>query len=217
MFAMEEDLSEQDRRVREWMANPHAFFKAFSRTARRFQHGHRSARLRVMTFVGVAEDFLPKRPVRVHLLEKTVPVTSWEGVLSAVVGVVVTAYPAFVLEMARAGLLPWMVNQNPSVDLLEAFRRGKVTLSLPSRAEAIRSAQWLMLMAGIRLNEAVVQVDPFTDEQWKAREAELQAKHQEEKRVLREIDLARKKYAEEHPEDGAEGSAGPSSEDGYLF
>lgn len=210
------DLVALDGQVREWIADPHRYFKAFSRTARRFQHTHPSARLRVMTFVGCPEEFLSRRPLRVHLLEKTTPVHSWEEVLSAVVATVVMARPALVLELSRAGLVPWMVNLEPEVDLLEAFRRGKVNLSLNSLADAFRSAQWLMLMADVKLNEAVVQVDSYTDEEWKVREAELQGKRAEEKRILQEIDLARKQYAEAHPE-AQRGDASGASSDTYLF
>lgn len=205
---------ERDRQVREWISDPHRYFKAFSRTARRFQHMHPSARLRVMTFVGKPEEFLARRPIRVSLLERTVPVDSWEGVLSAVVAAVVTTKPALVVELSQAGLVPWMVNKSPSLDLLESFRQGQVTLSLGSLEEAFRSAQWLMLMADVKLNEAVVQVDSYTDAEWKTREAELQAKRAEEKRVLREIDLARKQWAEAHPE---EDSGTVASADDYVF
>lgn len=198
------DLARMNADARLWMADPHRYFKAFSRTARRFQHEHRSPRYRVMTFVGTADEFLQRRPLRISLLGKTLPVDSWESVLAAVVSVVVSANASLVLELFRAGLVPWMVNDEPGVEILEAFRRGKVTLCLDSVAEAFRAAQWLMLMAGVKLNEAVVQVDPFTDETWKAREAELRAKREEESRVLREIDLARKQYAESHPEDSAD-------------
>jgi len=209
-------MNERDRQVRDWMADPHRYFKAFSRTARRFQHSHPSARLRVMTFVGRPEEFLSRRPLRVHLLGKTTSVRSWAEVLSAVVATVVTAQPAYVLALAREGLIPWMVNGSDGLDLLEAFRRGQVTLSLDTLSDAFASAQWLMLMAGVKLNDAVVQVDSFTDEEWKAREAELQAKRADEKRILQEIDLARKQYAEAHAGEFAS-PADAASDDGYVF
>lgn len=201
---MTADLTARDAEVRQWMADPHRYFKAFSRVARRFQHEHRSARYRVMTFVGTAEDFLPRRPLRVALLGQTLPADSWEAVLADVVSVIASTNGPLIQALSRAGLVPWMANGAPELDLLEAFRQGKVTLQLDSVEAAFRATQWLLLMAGIRLNEAVVQVDPFTDETWRAREADLRAKRTEEARVLREIDLARKQYAETHPEDSAD-------------
>lgn len=196
-----EDLIELDRQAREWIAAPHAFFKAFSRTARRFQHQHPSARLRTMTFVGAPEEFLSSRPLQFHVWENTTRVRSWEEVLSTVVAAVARAKPQLLLDLDRAGLLPWVVRADPSLDLLEALRQAQVTLRLDSLAEAFRKTQWLLLMAGVKLNEAVVQVDPFTDEQWKVREAQIEARRAEQKRVLREIDLARKQWADAHPEE----------------
>lgn len=195
------DLQERDRLARTWIDDPHRFFKAFSRTARRFQHAHRSARLSVRTLVGKPDEFLKFKPRLVHLLGRTVPVHSWEEVLSAVVMIVVAERPACVRELGQAGLVPWMAPADPSAELLESFGRGEVTLRLTSREEAFRSAQWLVLMAGVRLNEALVQVDAFTNESWKAREAQLQAKHAEEKRILQEIDQAREQYAADHPDE----------------
>ena len=58
------ELAEKDRTAREWCADPHRYFKAFSRTARRFQQSHPSPRYRVMTLVGGAQDFLPRRPLQ---------------------------------------------------------------------------------------------------------------------------------------------------------
>lgn len=217
----ETDWVARDREARTWMADPHAYFKAFSGTARRFQQAHPSARLRVMTFVGRPEEFLSRRPVRVHLLDRTTPVRGWDDVLSAVVAAVVLARPSLVPALSRAGLMPWLVNLEPSVDLLEAFRRGRVTLRLASLEEAFRGAQWLMLMAGVRLNEALVQVDPYADDAaWKAREAALQAKRAEQKRILQEIDAARRQYAEDHPEEtrpDAPRPDAPPDSDGYVF
>ena len=79
---------------------------------------------------------------------------------------------------------------------MSAFSAGSVTLKLDSLEEAFAAMQWIALMAGVKLNEVVVQVDPFTDAAWRVRAAELQAKRDEQSRVLREIDLARRQYAE---------------------
>lgn len=203
-----DDLRELDRQARAWVAEPHRFFKAFSRTARRFQHQHPSERLRTMTFVGGPDEFLSRRPLRLHLWENTTRVTSWESVLSTVVGAVAMAKPQLLADLDRAGLLAWMAKADPSLDVLESLRRGQVTLRLDSLAEAFRATQWLLLMAGVKLNEAVVQVDPFTDEEWKVRETQLHEKRAEQKRVLREIDLARKQWADAHPEEAADRGEG---------
>ena len=206
-----DDLIELDRQAREWIAAPHSFFKAFSRTARRFQHQHPSQRLRTMTFVGTPEEFLSRRPLQFHVWDKTTRVASWEQVLSTVVAAVALAQPRLLQDLDRAGLLPWMAKTDPSLDMLDALRQAQVTLRLDSLAEAFRKTQWLLLMAGVKLNEAVVQVDPFTDAEWKVREAQLQEKRAEENRVLREIDLARKQWAEAHPEET------PGCEDGAKW
>lgn len=203
-----DDLFERDRQAREWIADPHRFFKAFSRTARRFQHQHPSARLRTMTLVGTPDEFLARRPLQFHAWEETVRVKSWEQVLSTVVAAVAMRQPRLLLDLDRAGLVPWMAKQDPGQDLIQALQASRVTLKLDSLAEAFRMTQWLLLMAGVKLNEAVVQVDPFSDEEWAVREAQLQEKRAEEKRVLREIDLARKQWADAHPE------ATPGCEDG---
>ena len=203
-----DDLIELDRQARTWIAAPHSYFKAFSRTARRFQHQHPSARLRTMTLVGAPEEFLSRRPLQFHVWENTTRVRSWEEVLSTVVAAVARTKPRLLLDLDARGLVPWMVRTDPALDLLEALRRGQVTLKLDSLPEAFRTTQWLLLMAGVKLNEAVVQVDPYTDEEWQVREAQLQEKRADEKRVLREIDLARKQWADAHPE------ATPGCEDG---
>lgn len=198
------DLAARDRAARTWLADPHRYFKAFSRTARRFQHMHPSPRYRVMTLVGTAADFLPRRPLRVHLLGRTTAVSSWPEVLAAVVREVVVARPDLVRELDARGLLPWMAKADPADDIVAAFSAGAVTLKLDSLEEAFAAAQWIALMADVKLNEVVVQVDPFTDVDWRARAAELRAKRDEQDRILREIDLARRQYAEAHGQaDGA--------------
>ena len=52
---------------------------------------------------------------------------------------------------------------------------------------------------------------PSRDEEWRVRAAEIQAKRQEENRVLREIDLARRHYAETHTDEFTPPSLGESS------
>ncbi len=194
------DLAAKDREVRTWIADPHRYFKAFSRTARRFQHTHPSPRYRVMTLVGGAAEFLCRRPLRLHMLGRTTPVRSWTDVFAAVVREVVVAKPRLVRALAARGLMPWLVAANPSDDVVAAFNAGAVTLKPASLEAAFTATQWIALMADVKLNEVIVQVDPFTDEEWRVREEQLQAKREEQNRVLREIDQARRQYAETHGE-----------------
>lgn len=207
------DIVELDKLAREWCADPHRFFKAFSRTAREFQRSHPSPRLRTMTLVGKPEEFLEKRPLQFHLWGETTRVGSWAQLLSVVTRQVAMSRPRVVEQLDQAGLAPWMVRKNPEDGLLDAFRKGEVTLKLATVAEAFARAQWLLLMAGVNLNEAVVQVDPFTDEQWKARNREIIAKREAENRVLREIDQAREKWAAEHPDGVADGEGAPETDE----
>lgn len=197
------ELMAKDAQVRQWIANPHAQFKAFSRTARRFQHMHPSPRYRVMTFVGTPDAFLDKQPLRVHLYDHTLGVNSWEDVLAQVVRLVVAGRPELVRALDAAGLVPWMVRADATTDLVDAFLHGQVTLQIDTHESAFIRTQWLLLMADVMLNEAIVQVDPFTDETWRVRAEDLRAKRAEESRVLSEIDRARKQYAADHPEDFA--------------
>lgn len=205
------DLAARDRAVREWLADPHRYFKAFSRTARRFQHVHPSPRYRVMTLVGTAADFLSRRPLRVHLLGRTTTVSSWPEVLAAVVREVVVAQPKLVRDLDACGLLPWMAKTNPADDIVSAFSAGAVTLKLDSLEAAFAATQWIALMADVKLNEVVVQVDPFTDAAWRVRAAELQAKRDEQVRILREIDLARRQYAEAQGRQGQDDEIPPAT------
>ena len=192
------DLLARDREARLWLADPHRYFKAFSRTARRFQHTHPSPRYRVMTLVGGPQEFLRHRPLRVHFLDRTTPVENWADVFATVVREIAVSRPVLLRALEMNGLLPWLVKEDSSADVVDAFCSGAVTLRLATLEEAFRTTQWIALMADVKLNEVLVQVDPFTDEEWRVREAEIQAKRQEENRVLREIDQARRQYAETH-------------------
>lgn len=195
-------LAEKDRQAREWCADPHRFFKAFSRTAKRFQFQNRSPRYRVMTLVGGPNDFLKFHPIKLSICDHLAHVTSWEDVFATAIRELVQAKPAFIRTLSQAGYLPWMENLNPSVDLLTAFQNGEINLKFMTLVEAFCAVQWLIVMCDIKLNDVIVQIDPYeSEEAWRKREAELRAKRQEESRVLREIDDARVKWAEEHPED----------------
>lgn len=205
------DLLARDREARLWLADPHKYFKAFSRTARRFQHTHPSPRYRVMTLVGGPQEFLQRRPLRVHFLDRTTPVETWADVFATVVREIAVARPMLLRALEMHGLIPWLVKEDPAADVVDAFCAGAVTLRLATLEEAFQTTQWIALMADVKLNEVVVQVDPFTDEEWRVREAEIQAKRQEENRVLREIDLARRQYAETHTDEFTPPSLGESN------
>ena len=208
------ELAEKDRVAREWCADPHRYFKAFSRTARRFQQAHPSPRYRVMTLVGGPQDFLPRRPILLNIFGRTTPVDSWPEVFAYIAGEVVASCPSIVIALERAGMLPWMANLAPAgTSLVEAFRTGRASLSFATLEDGFSSILWLLAMADVKFNEVLVQVDPYaTEADWRARESAMRAKREEENRVLREIDEARRRYAEAHPEEAAAQSA-PNSED----
>lgn len=67
--------------------------------------------------------------------------------------------------------------------------------------------QWLFLMCGIRLNEVVVQVDPYTDEAWRVRAQEIRARRVADRAFMEGRRAAQKAWAEAHP-DGEEASEG---------
>ena len=64
-------------RVAEWIADPHAFFKAFGPEARAFQKKHPSERLRTMTLVMSAAELAAFRPVCLSLDGRDVRVETW--------------------------------------------------------------------------------------------------------------------------------------------
>ena len=199
------ELAEKDRVAREWCADPHRYFKAFSRTARRFQQSHPSPRYRVMTLVGGPQDFLPRRPILLNIFGHTMPVDNWAEVFAYIAGEVVASCPSIVIALERAGMLPWMANLAPAgTGIVEAFRTGQASLTFATLEEGFNSILWLLAMADVKFNEVLVQVDPYASEaDWRARESAMRAKREEENRVLREIDEARRRYAEAHPEEAA--------------
>ena len=195
------------QQVEEWIANPHAFFKSFGDAARLFQQGHRSERLRTMTFVAAAADLLPMRPVRLWLGGAVKSVQGWDGVFSAVVGELVPGCPATFDALQRNGLLAWIGCEAGGVPILTLLSAGALKPNFASWEEVVRRIQWLLLMCGIKLNDAVVQVDPYTDAQWAEREADIHRKRSEEKAFMAGRRAAQKAWAEEHPEEAAEFAA----------
>ena len=60
--------------------------------------------------------------------------------------------------------------------------------------------QWLFLMCGIRLNEVIVQVDPYTDEEWRVRKEEIDRKRSEERAFMEGRRAAQKAWTKAHPD-----------------
>ena len=184
--------------VGEWIANPHAFFRAFGPEARTFQKKHRSARLRTMTLVMSAAELADLRPVCVSLDGRDVRVSSWSDVFSSAVSRLVPANPATFAALQSAGELVWLgcgPSDEPVAAQLEA---GRLNPQFADWAEVVTRVQWLFLMCGIRLNEVIVQVDPYTDEEWRVRKKEIDRKRSEERAFMEGRRAAQKAWAAEH-------------------
>lgn len=185
--------------VESWLANPHAAFKAFGPEARAFQRTHRSERLRTMTLVAPAAELVPLRPVRMSLDGAEEPVESWAQVFSLAVARLVAAHPLTFSALQRDGELTWLgcpADGRPVAEVLEA---GDLRPSFSSMDEVVARIQWLFLMCGIRLNEVLVQVDPYTDEQWTERLAEIRRRRAEDRAFMEGRRAAQKAWAEAHP------------------
>jgi len=190
--------------VCEWLADPHAHFKAFGPEARAFQSRHRSERLRTMTLVAGAGELAEFRPVCLSVDGTEEDVSSWEQVFAVTVARLMAAHPPTFAAMQRDGLLDWLgcaADGEPAAAMLEA---DTLRPEFGSMAEVVARVQWIFLMCGIRLNEAVVQVDPFTDEQWAVRKAEIDRRRAEDKAFMEGRRAAQRAWAAEHPFDGAD-------------
>ena len=184
--------------VGEWIANPHAYFKAFGPEARAFQKKHRSERLRTMTLVMSAAELAGFRPVCVSLDGRDIRVASWSDVFSAAVSRLVPAHPEAFAALQSAGELVWLgcgATDAPVAAQLEAGRLNPQFVDWP---EVVARVQWLFLMCGIRLNEVIVRVDPYTDEEWRERKAEIDRKRTEEKAFMEGRRAAQRAWAAEH-------------------
>ena len=190
-------------RVAEWLANPHAYFKSFGPEAREFQRGHRSERLRTMTLVAPAAELAQLRPVCVSLDRSEERVSSWQEAFSLVTSRLVAAHPQTFAALQQAGELAWLgcpAAGDPVADVLAA---GGLRPSFGDWDEVVWRVQWLFLMCGVRLNEVIVQVDPYTDEQWAVRREELRRKRADEQAFMKGRRAAQKAWAEAHPETDA--------------
>jgi len=178
-------------RVAEWLANPHAYFRAFGQEARTFQERNRSRRLRTMTLVAPAEKLVGLRPVCLSLDGSRAAVDTWETAFATAAARLIAAHPATFAALQAAGELDWMGCPAEWTPVAELLAAGTLRPDFADLADVIRRVQWLFLMCGIRLNEVIVQVDPYTDAAWEVRRKELARKRAEEQKILEERRAAR--------------------------
>ena len=187
--------------VGEWIANPHAYFKSFGPEARTFQKKHPSERLRTMTLVAPAAELAVLRPVRLSLDGREVVAKSWSEAFSCAVSRLVVANPATFDALQAAGHLEWLGCCATGEAVSAMMESGRINPQFADWAEVVARVQWLFLMCGIRLNEVIVQVDPYTDEEWRVRKEEIDRKRSEERAFMEGRRAAQKAWAEAHGED----------------
>jgi len=185
--------------VREWIANPHAYFRAFGPEAREFQRRHRSERLRTMTLVSPASELAQLRPVALSLDGIAIEVGSWEQAFAQVVARLVPAHAQTFDALQRDGELAWLGAAAGGVSVMALLLGGGMRPEFPDLAEVVARIQWLFLMCGIRLNEVIVQVDPYTDGEWKLRKAEIDRRRRADKQFLTGRRAAQRAWREAHP------------------
>ena len=187
--------------VAEWLADPHAYFKSFGPEARAFQKRHPSPRLRTMTLVAPAAEFVALRPVRLCVDGQAVPAASWEEVFAVALPRLVAAHPETFDRLQQDGALDWLGCPADGVSVRSALEAGALSPEFGSLAEVVCRVQWLFLLCGIRLNEVVVQVDPYTDDEWKVRAEEIRTRRAADRAFLEGRHAAQKAWAETHPEE----------------
>lgn len=186
-----------------WLANPHAYFRAYGTEARAFQRRHRSERLRTMTLVAPAEELIRQRPTCLCVDGASETVGSWEQVFSTATARLIVANPRTFTALQHDGLLDWLGCPADGMSVAEKLESNALRPTFESRAEIVMRVQWLFLMCGIRLNEVIVQTDPYTDEQWKERKADIDRKRAADKAFMEGRRAAQKAWAEEHPNEDA--------------
>ena len=77
---------------------------------------------------------------------------------------------------------------------------GSIRSSPTGGGAVVARVQWLFLMCGIRLNEVIVQVDPYTDEEWRVRKEEIDRKRSEERAFMEGRRAAQKAWTKAHPD-----------------
>ena len=187
--------------VAEWLANPYAYFKSFGPEARDFQRRHRSERLRTMTLVAPAGKLSVLRPVRMSVDRAEAAADSWQAVFSLVVSRLVPAHPETFDALQAAGELAWLGCPAEGPAVLACLEEGALRPEFSSLDEVVARVQWLFLMCGVRLNEVIVQVDPYTDDEWKVRLEEIRRKRAEERAFMEGRRAAQKAWREAHPEE----------------
>lgn len=185
--------------VCDWIANPHAYFRAFGPEARAFQRHNRSERLRTMTLVAPAGELAGFAPVRIGLDGSCVRVGSWEQAFAIVVARLIAAHPQTFAALQADGELAWLGCEAAGAPVAERLADGALKPSFASLDEVVGRIQWLFLMCGIRLNEVIAQVDPYTDETWAVRREELRRKRTAEKQFMEGRRAAQRAWAEAHP------------------
>ena len=186
--------------VGEWIANPHAHFKSFGPEARTFQEKHPSERLRTMTLVAPAAELATLRPVRLSLDGREVVAKSWSEAFSSAVSRLVAANPATFDALQSAGQLEWLGCSSSGEAVSTMMEAGRINPQFADWAEVVARVQWLFLMCGIRLNEVIVQVDPYTDDEWRVRKEEIDRKRSEERAFMEGRRAAQKAWAATHPD-----------------
>ena len=185
--------------VAAWLANPHAYFRAFGPEARAFQARNRSERLRTMTLVAPAAALVGFRPVQISLDGARERVSSWESLFAIVSARLIAAQPRVFAALQAAGELDWLGCPKDAAPVAETLEAGALRPTFASLTDVVGRVQWLFLMCGIRLNEVVVQVDPYTDEAWKARHAEIRRKRADDKAFMEGRRAAQEAWAAAHP------------------
>jgi len=182
-----------------WLENPHAAFRAFGPEARAFQRRNPSPRLRTMTLVAPAAELVALRPVCLCLDGVTERVGSWEEAFSLVTARLVVAHPQTFAALQAAGELAWIGCPADGTAVAETLEAGLLKPEFQGMDEVVGRVQWLFLMCGIRLNEVIVQVDPYTDDQWIVRRENLRRKRAEEQKFMEGRRAAQRAWAESHP------------------
>ena len=140
------------------------------------------------------------RPVRLPLDGREVVAKSWSEAFSCAVSRLVVANPATFDALQAAGHLEWL-GCTPAGDAVSAMMEaGRINPQFADWAAVVARVQWLFLMCGIRLNEVIVQVDPYTDEEWRVRKEEIDRKRSEERAFMEGRRAAQKAWAAEHTE-----------------
>ena len=185
--------------VSQWIMNPHAYFRSFGAEAKEFQRTHRSERLRTMTLVAPAQKLTAFCPVCISLDGASVRVRSWEDVFSVVVSRLSEAYRTTFEALQEAGALAWLGCEKGGASIGEMIEAGELKPGFDSWDEVIARVQWLFLVCGIRLNEVIVQVDPYTDEQWAVRKQEIDSRRAADKAFMEGRRAAQRAWADQHP------------------